>query len=83
MNFLSCLCGREQRQEDRQMFGLVEQVSWLIESHNKREELINNLPDEIADKIREQDAQDAREILLHNRALEVAETGRAKNFWGK
>jgi hypothetical protein len=64
------------------MFG-YSSIIGMIESYKKREAWIKTLPEQKQEKIRSQDAQEARENLAHKRALEVAEAGRARNFWGK
>jgi hypothetical protein len=40
------------------------------------------LPREEADKLREERKQEIKEKLEHRRKLEIAEAGRARNFWG-
>jgi hypothetical protein len=66
------------------MFGyLVLTVSALIDEANARKEWIDSLPKDEADKIREDDARKRREEELHRRALQIADAGRARNFWGK
>lgn len=68
------------------MFGLTSIViaaASVIEGNRIREEMISKLPIEEQEKIREKDRKDYEENLKHRRALEVAEAGRTRNFWGK
>ncbi len=51
-----------------------------IEARNK---WLDALSEAEQDKIREQDKEVARQNLLHRRAIEVAEAGRPRNFWGQ
>lgn len=57
-------------------------VMTLIELHNKRTAWIETLPKKEANRVRENDALNARAKLLHINAIEVAAAGRARNFWG-
>jgi hypothetical protein len=64
------------------MFG-IGKIAWLIQAHKERETWLESLPKEEAEKIREQDLIDEKDSLQHKRALEIAEAGRPRNFWGK
>lgn len=66
------------------MLGLIAaKVCSLVAEARARQEWLDSLPKEEADKIRSEDVRIARENELHRRALEIAEAGRARNFWGK
>ena len=66
------------------MFGLIAaKVCSSIAEAKARQEWLDSLPKEKADKIRADDARTARENELHRRAIEIAEAGRPRNFWGK
>ena len=66
------------------MLGLIAaKICSVVAEAKAREEWLNSLPKEEADKIRAEDAAKAREQELHRRALEIAEAGRPRNFWGK
>lgn len=65
------------------MIGLAEIVCGAIVEAKARQEWLDSLPKEEADKIRADDARIARENELHRRALEIAHAGRPRNFWGK
>lgn len=66
------------------MLGLIAaKVCALAAEAKARQEWLDSLPKEEADKIRSEDVRIARENELHRRALEIAEAGRARNFWGK
>ncbi len=59
------------------------QAAAMVEEAKAREEWLNSLPKDEADRIRAEDVERRREKLLHRRAIEVAEAGRPRNFWGK
>jgi hypothetical protein len=63
------------------MFGISVLVGMIAEN-KRREAWIDSMPEEEQEKIRAEDAKKARDELAHRRALEVAEAGRARNFWG-
>jgi len=70
------------------MFGFlgidaIAPVASLIKAIDDREKYLNSLPIDEANKIRAKEAKDAKEYLNHMRSLEIAEAGRARNFWGK
>ena len=61
---------------------IASQMILLIEKSRVRDEWINSLPKNEAVKIRVADAKNYHEEVKHRRNLEVAESGRARNFWG-
>lgn len=66
------------------MFGFgINAVMNCLAEYKAREEWLSTMPEEKANKIREELAIKARERELHRRALEIAEAGRPRNFWGK
>lgn len=68
------------------MFGMdamILQLRTILAEAKARQEWINSLPKEEADRVRADDAWIARDKELHRRELEVAEAGRPRNFWGK
>ena len=66
------------------MLGLIAaQICGLVAEAKARQEWLDSLPQEVADKIRADDARIARENELHRREIEIAEAGRPRNFWGK
>lgn len=70
------------------MFGFlgidaITMVAAIINANDDREKYLNSLPVDEANKIRAKDAKEAKEYLNHMRAIEIAEAGRARNFWGK
>jgi len=58
------------------------QVVRVMETHNAREAFIKTLPTEKQAEIREADKKEHEAATAHARALEIAEAGRARNFWG-
>ena len=66
------------------MFGLIaEIVCSMVAEAEARKKWLDSMPKEEADKIRAEDVRIARENEIHRRALEIANAGRARNFWGK
>jgi len=66
------------------MFGLIAStLVGLVVEAKARQEWLDAMPKDEADKIRVNDARIARENELYRRALEIAEAGRPRNFWGK
>jgi hypothetical protein len=61
---------------------VVGNIVAAMESLKAREEWINSLPVEEAEKIREQDRLRFEENEKHRKALEIANASRARNFWG-
>lgn len=59
------------------------QVAQQIESNNAREAWLKSLPKDAAEKIRQKDREKHDEEMKHRRALELAEAGRPRNFWGQ
>ena len=65
------------------MFGsAASSLAGMIERNRVRENWLNSLPKEESDKIRAEDARVVNENLEHKRALEIANAGRPRNFWG-
>lgn len=67
------------------MFGISAMLSTLegmLEERKVRNAWLDSLPEATAKKIREEDAQKSKELLAHNRALEIARAGTPLNFWG-
>ena len=60
----------------------VLQAISTLEEIMARKAWINSLPEDMAKIIRASDAKRAEEESIHQRNLEVAEAGRARNFWG-
>lgn len=58
-------------------------VSTIVAEVKARQAWLNSLPVDVADNIRAEDARIAREDEQHRRALEIAEAGRPRNFWGR
>ncbi len=57
----------------------------LIAAHDaekKFRELCDSLPKEGADKLRQERRDKREKEIEHNKKLEIAEAGRARNFWG-
>jgi hypothetical protein len=54
----------------------------MMETHNAREAFIKTLPKGEQDAIRAADKREHEAATAHARALEIAEAGRARNFWG-
>jgi len=68
------------------MFGIsmaLVHIAQTIAKHNAREAHINSLTPEEQAAIRAADLQRWKEEEAHRRALEIAEAGRPRNFWGK
>lgn len=65
------------------MFGqMMMAVVSLYEEAKARKAYIDSLPEDLAKKIRADEAKKAIDDKLHRRALEIAEAGRPRNFWG-
>ena len=58
-------------------------ISGIYEDAKAREKWLDSMPKENSDTIRAADRRKSREDLKHRRALEIAEAGRPRNFWGK
>ncbi len=66
------------------MFGsIAAKICSLVAAAKARNEWLDSLPKDEADKIRADDARIAREEELHRREIEIAAAGRPRNFWGK
>ena len=68
------------------MFGmtwLASEVVLAFHKNKEREAWIDTLPEDEQQKIRAKDKQDVLDYMQHRRALEIAEAGRPRNFWGK
>lgn len=63
--------------------GIVCRLAVIIAEAKARKQWIESLPKDEADRVRAEDSRIARENELHRRAVEIAEAGRARNFWGK
>lgn len=51
--------------------------------HDARQRLLDMLPGEVAEQLRKDDLARGQARAEHLKALELAEAGRARNFWGK
>ena len=58
------------------------EMARMMETHNAREAFIKTLPKGEQYSIREADKREHEAATAHARALEIAEAGRARNFWG-
>lgn len=62
--------------------GMVANVASMLAAHKSREAWLDSMPKAEADKVRAEDAVLALAKDKHNQALEIANAGRARNFWG-
>jgi hypothetical protein len=62
---------------------ITSKICSIVAASKARNEWLDSLPKEEANKIREEDARIALENERHRRALEIADAGRPRNFWGK
>ena len=58
-------------------------IQRAIEENARVEEMLASMPKEEADKLREKMQKQREAKEAHQRALEIAEAGRARNFWGQ
>lgn len=66
------------------MFGIeaVVECMGIIEEERQFNEMCKALPADVANKLKADRSARRKEEIAHNRALEVADAGRARNFWG-
>lgn len=65
------------------MFGVVLNAFYSVKAEQEEFDLkCSLLPKEEADKLREERKQEIKEKIEHRKKLEIAEAGRARNFWG-
>lgn len=66
------------------MFGAIAlKIAIMVSEAKARDKWLASLPEDEANRIRADEYGIFRENELHRRALEIAEAGRARNFWGK
>ena len=54
----------------------------ILEEERQFRELCNSLPEKEAKALKEARKKRREEDIAHRRALEIANAGRARNFWG-
>lgn len=67
------------------MFGMVEAALTLRNLVDEEERFIKmckSLPDDVAEKLKQERRDRLAEDEKHRKALEIADAGRARNFWG-
>ena len=61
---------------------VVYEVSRIMEEERAFEKLCNSLPKGEADRLKESRRKQREEDEKHRKALEIADAGRTRNFWG-
>lgn len=62
---------------------LIQEAVNAAKTTKARNDFITTLPKDQQDEIRAEDKRKAIEHLDHRKKLEIANAGRARNFWGK
>ena len=72
------------QKKENNMFGLfASMVAQALAERKAFNEYIATLPDKEREELLARIAEKAKENEAHRKAIEIAEAGRARNFWGK